>query len=142
MEVFRIVNTHQESNSYFFYLSSKEIVMVDVGDFDISCFNQWLISRNIKIRAVFLTHEHSDHCCGVNELLQYYDFDLFCSKSCAINIKDPKQNFSKYIDSIDSFKISKDSIVVGDRTKIKLNDFNFTIIETPGHSPGSICIVV
>src|SRR5690606_34510367 len=76
------------------------------------------------------------------ELMQYYDFELYCSKSCAINIKDPKQNFSKYIDSIDSFKINKDSIVVGDKTKIKLNDFNFTIIETHGHSTGSICIIV
>jgi len=142
MDVHRIVNNHQQSNSYFFFISPREIVMVDVGDFDINCFHHWLVSKKIKIRAIFLTHEHSDHCCGINILQQYQDFDLYCSKSCSINIADPKQNFSKYIDSIEAFSINRTYKIIGNESKLELMGFTFNFIETPGHSPGSICIFV
>jgi glyoxylase-like metal-dependent hydrolase (beta-lactamase superfamily II) len=142
MEVHRIVNNHQQSNSYFFFISHREIVMVDIGDFDINCFHQWIMSKKINIRAIFLTHEHSDHCCGINMLQHYHDFDLYCSKICSINIANPKQNFSKYIDSIEAFSINRTCKIIGNEIKFELNGFTFNFIETPGHSPGSICIFV
>ena len=68
-------------------------------------------------------------------------FDLYCSEQCALNIKDPKQNFSKYLEEIDTFSINKKCSILEDYSSLSLGSTEFKIIETPGHSPGSICIL-
>lgn len=140
MEIFSVVNNHRESNTYILRVSDKKVVLIDVGDFDLICFEKWLKKRKCSIEAVILTHEHSDHCMGLNKLSELYNFDLYCSEACAQSIKDPKQNFSKYLEGIEAFSIDKKCFVIKDYDILTFGSEKFTFLETPGHSPGSICI--
>jgi glyoxylase-like metal-dependent hydrolase (beta-lactamase superfamily II) len=138
---YQITNDHRKSNTYILKINESEVVIIDIGDFDTNSFAQWLTHKNLKLRAVFLTHEHSDHCEGVNRLSEIYEFDLYCSEICATNIKDPKQNFSKYLEGIETFSVNKRCSILQDKSSIILGNSVFHVIETPGHSPGSICII-
>lgn len=102
---------------------------------------QWVKEQKGLITKVFLTHEHADHCAGVNELFQLMPVQLFCTRACAENIANSKQNLSLYIDTIPTFEIHHPVILVGDFKSIKIGNIDFTFIETPGHSPGSMCIL-
>ncbi len=140
LEIHQIVSGYHGSNSYIISLDSPNVIIIDPGDPDTSNIENWLKTNNKSISAVFLTHEHADHCAGVNELHNLQPFQLFCSQSCATNIRNSKQNFSFYIDIIEAFKVNAPPTIVADGETIEMEGRQFTIVETPGHSPGSACI--
>lgn len=141
MKIQQIINKHRNSNSFLIELGNNKVVLVDVGDFDKPNFIEWMEVNNKTLEAVILTHEHSDHCCGVNALSIFFSFKLYCSKPCLINIADSKQNFSYFINEIETFEINfPNAYAIRDKEEISIADNIFTFIETPGHSPGSICV--
>jgi hydroxyacylglutathione hydrolase len=143
MKIQTIINPHRLSNTYVLELENDFIVLIDVGNFNKSEFKDWVVKNNKKIAYVLLTHEHADHCCGVDELYGFQQFELICSSECAENIKNSKQNFSYYLEDIEEFKITTDKIkLVKDLEVLTLHGYDFTFIKTPGHSPGGVCILV
>lgn len=140
MKIHQIVNSHRLSNSYIIELKEDLVILIDVGNFDIDCFLFWLKRHKKKLHSVIITHEHSDHCCGLNQLYEVATFDLYCSSKCAENMKNSKQNFSIYLDNIPAFEVKMPYFSVDGLSEINIEGTLFSIIETPGHSPGSICI--
>lgn len=177
--VHRLVSNYHGSNTYIIPFDDSFVIIIDPGDPDISNILYWLESHEKKVLAVFLTHEHSDHCSGVDKLFEVHNFLLFSSSECASNIVNSKQNFSFYINEIETFKIKTKSITLFHDQLIKLvtasgatigsylNDVKyhlsvihsldeikglngsgntnslapFILLKTPGHSPGSSCII-
>lgn len=140
MNVHQIVNNFHTSNTYILELNEVDVLLIDVGNFN--QIQDWLLTHKKNVYAVILTHEHTDHCHGVNELSEYYDFKIFCSEKCAENIANSRQNFSKYIEEINTFEIVLEKNTVSDNEIIKIKEKPIKFIETPGHSPGSICILI
>lgn len=98
-----------------------------------------LITNKWKVELVILTHEHADHCIGVNQLYDHSPFNLMCSANCATNIGNSKQNLSQYIEVIDTFETHVPMHIVKDNEAFKIFGQSFTVIYTPGHSPGGAC---
>jgi glyoxylase-like metal-dependent hydrolase (beta-lactamase superfamily II) len=138
-QIHRIINSFHNSNTYVIDLNENKVALIDPGDPDTSRLKNWLLDTNKTIAAVLLTHEHADHCAGVNPLIELYNFDLYCTSNCADNIKNSKQNLSFYMDSIQSFSIDTTVISV-DNESISFLGVDFQFVNTPGHSPGSACI--
>jgi hydroxyacylglutathione hydrolase len=139
MVLHRFINTYREANTYVIEVGDGKVVIVDFGDYDLQKFCSWLKDNNKEIAAVFLTHEHSDHCSGLDALYSNFKFELLCSEKCEKNIRDKKQNFSYYIDRT-AFELTLPATVIKDNEIISVGNRQFKIIETPGHSPGGICI--
>jgi hydroxyacylglutathione hydrolase len=142
LKIDRLINPYKEANTYLLSIDDNRIVMIDFGNYPTDLVNDYLKNKNKQLAAVFLTHEHSDHCSGINELANYHDFDLYCSQACAINIENEKQNLSCYIQDLKPFKILQKKRIVHDGELINLGDFTFEIMITSGHSPGGISIFV
>ncbi len=140
MKIHQIINSHRLSNSYIIEIEKNYVVLIDVGNFDVDCFLFWLKRHKKKLHSVIITHEHSDHCCGLNQLNEVTTFNLYCSSKCAENMKNSKQNFSIYLDNIPTFEVNIPYFSVDGLSEISTEGTKFSIIETPGHSPGSICI--
>ena len=104
MIVHQIVNNFHSSNTFILELTNSKVVLIDVGNFDE--IYRWLTEHNKQVHTVILTHEHSDHCHGLNELFELSQFNLICSKMCSINIGNCKQNYSLYIDDLETFEIA------------------------------------
>lgn len=63
-------------DNYLFVIvdqQSKKCVVVDPGD--ASPIIDYLDSEGLKLESIFLTHQHSDHIGGVDELLEKYSAD-------------------------------------------------------------------
>lgn len=94
-------------------------------------------------KYVILTHEHFDHCWGVNELVERYHIPIICSQGCIEDIKSYKKNCSVFYDNAIAFTIESETISI-ESLRLEL-DFQGTTIQfknTPGHSNASICFYV
>ena len=96
---------------------------------------------NNSVDYIILTHEHYDHCCGVNELISKYNIPIICSKVCGINIGNKRKNLSFYNDGI-GFEIKSNIKTVEDDSTLDFIGESFRIIYTEGHTPGGICIIL
>lgn len=140
MVVHQFINPYRFANTFVIEAAGNGVIIVDFGNYDLSEFSSWLKDNNKVVLAVFLTHEHSDHCNGLQKLHDKFPFILYCSEKCAANIKNSKQNFSYYIDEMETFELHLPATILKDGDNITLAGIEFQVIETPGHSPGGMCI--
>jgi glyoxylase-like metal-dependent hydrolase (beta-lactamase superfamily II) len=112
------------TNSYIFGSSTiKEVVIIDPGG-DPSRIIQSIEEIGGKPTSILLTHGHFDHTAGIGKLKRHFDIPLmFNKKEYDSGIFHQKQ--------ADRWLNEGDTIGVGDLTLI--------VLETPGHSPGSLC---
>lgn len=142
MIVHQFVNPYRLANTYLLELKDDEVLLIDVGNIETAKILDWIHHHKKKLTTVVLTHEHSDHCAGVNKLYSFNSFQLLCSRACSKNIANKKQNFSLYLDDLETFEIRLPTTTVEDGQQICMGGYDFTFMSTPGHSPGSICISV
>ena len=139
--VIRFVNPYKNSNTFVVEINRHDIVVIDFGNYPLNDFLIWLTENNKNILGLILTHEHADHCYGVDSLRSRVNFPIYCSEECDLNMRDPKRNYSRYIEDFETFGVLSEAIVVRHGQVLNFKNFTIKVIETPGHSPGSICLV-
>lgn len=140
-KIIQFVNPYKNANTFVVEISQNEIVIIDFGNYPIDEFLEWIRQENKIIIGLILTHEHADHCYGVDKLMSSYNFKLYCSEKCETNMRNPKQNYSRYIDDFETFGVKSEAIIINEGQILDFNGFKLKVIETPGHSPGSICLL-
>lgn len=109
-----------------------------------------------KLDYIILTHEHYDHISGVNEIKANFGGEVLASSECASRIKSPTKNFSRYFDAYCTIQQgAKTDIttitheyttcaqkVFDGQLTIEWLGHTIDLHETPGHTPGSICILL
>lgn len=138
--VIRFVSPYKNANTFIVEINEFDVLIIDVGNYPIDDLVTWLTVRNKNVLGVILTHEHADHCYGIDKLKSRIDFTLYCSEKCEVNMRDPKQNFSRYIEEFESFGVQSEAEIIKDCQVLSFQDFKCRVMETPGHSPGSICL--
>ena len=133
----RFVNPHRKTNTYVVYKNTTAVI-IDVGNINTSILLDFLDQNNLHLDSVFLTHEHADHCCGVDGLANFLDFKLYCSEECGVNMRMPKLNFSKYLEDIDDFSLRKKATYIRQDTILYIDSSAIKCHEVKGHSPGSM----
>ncbi len=133
--------------------SGNHVIMID--PFESAETLQQLMLNHKVIDYVILTHEHYDHISGVNWLKDNCNCIVMCSKACGQEIESPSGNFSKYFDalaqvvpikgalpeSIEPYSCRADK-TFDNSIELSWQDHRIFMIETPGHSRGSICILI
>lgn len=140
MQVHCFPNPDFVSNTFIIAPADNKVLIIDPGNPDIWPIREWLSQNNSQIESVILTHEHFDHCAGVNALYEWSPFELICTEEAAKNIGNKRQNFSYYFDNTNAFEIKLPAKIVRDGDSIHWGTERFDFIETPGHSPGGLCI--
>jgi len=118
--------------------SAKAIIIdpADDGDF----LNDELLRRNLTLEAVLLTHGHFDHCLGLLSLYAAWQMPIYLH---------PKDRFllARAADSarhwlgIDADPVPETTTDIDDQEQLQLIDETWQVIHTPGHTPGSICLL-
>lgn len=121
MEIKRIPLGIFESNCYLL-IEGKEIIVVDPGGEPELILDEIKKSGG-KAEYIINTHCHPDHT-GANEVIRN-------ETGAKILIHEAEEDFILF---------KPDSFLKGGE-KIKIGDIVLEIIHTPGHSPGSICIL-
>ena len=82
--VLSIASLNSGSNGNCYYIDNgEEAIFVDAG---ISCKETELRMKRLglqmnRVKAIFITHEHSDHILGVNQLVSKYKIPVYVSQS-------------------------------------------------------------
>ncbi len=93
----------------------------------------------IKPKAILLTHAHFDHIGAVDPLRKQYDLPVYLHENEHEWMGNPALNGSKY------FPVKEVTCEPADHDlkpgPVSIGAFDFTVIETPGHSPGGVAFV-
>lgn len=150
----KVLTTGYLGSHIYLIEESGRIILIDIGDADI--VRKELINTNYIIDYGILTHEHCDHIYGCSAIRDEYHCAIISSRLCNENIKDSRTNSSKYFESfigvhsnltpdyqkwMPPFTTYADR-VFDDELTIDWMEHRLYMRETPGHSQGSICIIV
>ena len=144
IEVKRFINNPISSNCFVVFDKAKGLhcIIIDPGSEIQSELFEYLDSYNLVPEFIILTHEHFDHCWGVNGLREKYnDIKLVCSSECSSTIQDKKKNYSVFYEQ-PGFEINAADIEIEDDCSLKLNDLDVSFTLAKGHSASGIIFTI
>jgi glyoxylase-like metal-dependent hydrolase (beta-lactamase superfamily II) len=126
-----------------------EIIQMPVGDYQTNCFLVWQEGREDcilidpgylpeeilgvvrqqgkTVAAILLTHGHFDHVGGVKKIAK--------ETGCAVYLREEENNLPPFMTA--GALYSTDSYA----ETITVAGLTFTVLHTPGHTPGSVCLI-
>jgi glyoxylase-like metal-dependent hydrolase (beta-lactamase superfamily II) len=117
--------------------NSEKCILIDPGD-DLNRIEAVIDEESLIPERIFNTHNHIDHARRVSLIQKKYDLPFYiCQEDLPLleSIKDQALLFG-----LDVSPIPKVTKFVKDGDVFTLGEETFRILQTPGHSPGSICL--
>lgn len=114
----------------------KVAAVVDPGG-DIERIHAAIKQADVKVEKILLTHGHIDHAGGAAEL----------AEALGVKVEGPHINDKSFLDNLPArgavFGLVGSRVVTPDRwlqdgDEVAVGDLRFSVIEAPGHSPGSV----
>ena len=139
MNIEKIRNGILDENAYLIYLAEGgDAVIIDPGS-EPEIFLSVLKQKNLNLTHILLTHGHFDHIGAAAQIKEATGAPI------AIHEKD-KKCLSSSVASLAVFKFksitpTEADIILSDGQEIEILGRNFTVIHTPGHTPGSCCFL-
>lgn len=139
------INSPIPSNCYVLFdkVISNDCIIVDPGGKNEANLLTFIDKEVLRPQYIILTHEHFDHCWGVNDLVEKYNIPVVCSELCSECIKSEKRNCSVFYEDNAQFIIDQKTVSIESlgfempfaRTTIKF-------YSTPGHTDASVSFIV
>lgn len=122
---------HLETNCYVVTdENTLECVIIDPGA-ESNTILDYVEANNLKPKAIFITHGHFDHVTALSAVREATGAPVYVSRKDACPPGLARMHRLVEDDSFNYWR-EGDSVTVGSMT--------FTVMETPGHSPGSVTI--
>jgi glyoxylase-like metal-dependent hydrolase (beta-lactamase superfamily II) len=116
---------------------SRKGMIIDPGsDADRIIF--FVDKHNLYIENIVVTHGHLDHIGALNEIRKRYSAPVLIGEKDAIMLVDPGVNLSEFADGEISSGPPEGLLHEGDF--VLVGKYRFQVLETPGHTPGSISL--
>lgn len=127
-------------NTYLVWNEASEAFIVDPGQQtpeEAEAFDAFIAAQGLKVQAILLTHAHPDHIMGLWHCIDRYGAPVYlndadkqvlpdlCRFAARIGMPCSNEDFS--------------SIGIEDGQVLGLAGCRWTVITTPGHTPGGVC---
>lgn len=131
-----------EQNCRILYNPEKRTAVVFDPGGDAQKIESRLKSLNLALEGIYLTHSHIDHCGAVLPLMESYPVPLYGHSHPG------EQSFRSHITEISQmyglptgkyFNCPEPNVFLTDNQTINILGAETRVLETPGHSPGSVC---
>ena len=145
VEVARLLNAPVGSNCFVIFdkTTGHNCIIVDPGSRNNEQLYAFLKKEQLIPHFIVLTHEHFDHCWGVNDLVDIYHIPIVCSALCSECIQFEKRNCSVFYDNKEPFVITSKTITVESLNYVlPFADTKLRFFTTPGHTNASVCFTV
>ena len=143
-----IVTPFSQNARVVFDAATDTAIVVDPGG-DIPQILEICKTRNATVVGIVLTHSHIDHAGGVKRMLSELEKT---QKVKPLLYAHPEERLmrSRISDQALMFGLSpleyencpEPDVYIEEGSKIKLGEFVFSVLETPGHSPGHVSLLL
>ena len=128
------------TNCYIFWDdNTKQAFCVDPGG-DTQEVRDFLSENGLKLTMILLTHGHIDHIAGIHELVPMVADNIYIGKKDSFALKHPSQKLQALLgvhcSGIENFKEVEEGRI------IDFPGYTIKVIETPGHTEGSVCFLI
>lgn len=117
--------------------STKEALIIDPGG-NTSDIVAYVRANNLTVKAIVDTHGHGDHIASNDDLRDALGAKLYIHEKDQAMLASAEQNLSLYIGQPLELRPADECLKEGD--KLSIGDIEFTVLETPGHTPGGISL--
>ncbi|MFA9465376.1 MAG: MBL fold metallo-hydrolase [Velocimicrobium sp.] len=114
---------------------TKEAIVIDPAD-EAEKIIAFLKEHQLSLQAILLTHGHFDHIYGTEDLRNYFSVKVYANNTEKELLKNPEWNCSSHIAREISLIADE---WVNDGDKLEFGSLSCEVIETPGHTRGSVC---
>ncbi len=128
------------SNSYIVYNARGRGFIVDAG---VEPFKIYELINELNIDTIefiVLTHGHFDHVFYAGKISEKLGVDVYLHRD-DLEIFEYSAIYGEYLYR-DVFVKPRNLVLLGSDSELYFGDVKVKIIHTPGHSPGSVCILV
>ncbi len=140
MKIERLILGVYETNCYVLRSNeaTKDCLIVDAG-LGAGKLIKFLEEHQLNPVAVVLTHGHIDHIAGVAALRgRFPDIKVYIHKLDAEMLSEPQTNLSAMTGG--AFSIEPADFSVEEQSCIEQAGVKLSVLHTPGHTPGGICL--
>ena len=134
MQIYTVPAGMLRANSYIVTENGTDAVLIDCGGAQPLAFAR---QKGLNIRSVLLTHGHFDHIAGCAEL-QAAGAQIGCAEAEKSLITSPANLAAEMGDRIPAFSVD---FTFQDGDELGLCGLKFTVLATPGHTPGGVCFL-
>lgn len=145
IKVQRFDNVPVPSNTYLLVNeTNKSCIVIDPGTKEQTNVRDYIQSNDLALDYIILTHEHFDHCWGVNYLLESFHAKVVSTRLCAEWVQTPLNYFNQlYYNSDEMYQIKQVDVIVEDIDwKLMWGDVPIVFVSTPGHTNKGMCIEI
>lgn len=128
-----------DTNCYIVWDDNRVAMVVDPAD-DADEILAVIQSEKLSVAAVVLTHVHFDHLLAAEEVCAATGAPLCIGKGDEDALSDPIRNLSGVFQMCAPVRLQADKLL-SDGDVLTIGDLSFTVLETPGHTPGCICLI-
>ncbi|ABW19252.1 MBL fold metallo-hydrolase [Alkaliphilus oremlandii] len=118
---------------------TNKAAVVDPGG-DVDKIIKVLENNDLELKYILLTHAHGDHIGGLVELRERTGAPVYIHQEDLYMLQNSSVNYSQAISGV-KIETNADGFL-NDGDRLELGDLTLSIIHTPGHSKGGICIAV
>lgn len=125
-----------ESNCYIVWDEASKLAMViDPGDEPDRIMDH---AEGLDIKYIILTHAHFDHAGAVPEIKQATGAAIAFHPADMEAYRSVSEQAAFW--GFQSDPMPEPDIMLAEGDKIDIGELSFTVLHTPGHSPGGICL--
>ena len=126
------------TNCYIAYCEDTlEAAVIDPGG-DASKILNKIKQHNLKVKYIINTHGHFDHIVANRDIKQAFGAEILIHQADADMLDSGPQNLSVYFGS--GIECGPADMLLQDGEIISFGNVALTVLHTPGHTPGGICL--
>lgn len=116
---------------------SREAIVIDPGD-EIGKITKVLAQHQLKVKAIIITHAHIDHVAGAHKLRALTQAPVYMNEADR-ELLDALEVQAQWL-QMETPEQTKVDCAAKEGVVLQLGAANFQVLETPGHTQGSLAV--